>query len=86
MPMSQAETFEWMRERLTRIDVELAAACEDAADLRAERDRLAEENVRLALEVARLKVRPVVEVERRGEDVGEVTGVRLDSGAASAAG
>lgn len=60
------ETFEWLRERSTRLDEVLA-----------ENERLAADNVRLILELARLRVKPIVDAEREGENVGDLMNTRL---------
>jgi hypothetical protein len=59
--MSQAETFEWLRERSNRL-----------AEVEAK-------NIQLTLELARLRVKPIVDAEREGEDIGDLMNLRLDS-------
>lgn len=59
--MTQAETFEWLRERSNRLD-------EVEAKL-----------IAAELELARLRVKPIVDAEKKGEDVGDLMELRLDA-------
>jgi hypothetical protein len=66
--MNQDETFEWLRQRSNRLDEVLA-----------ENQRLESENVRLALELARLQTKPMIDAEREGERVGDIMEMRLEA-------
>lgn len=58
--MDQTETFEWLRQRSSRLD-------EVEAQL-----------VACRLECARLKVKPIIDTEKKGEEVGDLMNMRLD--------
>lgn len=64
--MNQAETFEWLRERSNRLD-----------EVEAELAQVRAENTRLLLEKAQLTVKPIVDREKQGEQIGDLMNMRL---------
>ncbi len=65
--MNEQETFDWLVERSNKLD---------AYDRR--NRELEAEILRLRMEIAALRVAPIIERERLNEDVGDVMNLRLD--------
>jgi len=65
--MDQAETFEWLRQRSNRLDA-----------VEAELQELRAKLIECQLEKARLKVKPIIDREKKGEEVGDLMNMRLD--------
>lgn len=64
--MNTAETFEWLRERSNRLD-----------EVEADNARLTEENVRLQLEIAQLRTKPLRDKLLEPQDMTEVMQMRF---------
>src|SRR6185503_2842392 len=66
--MDQAETFEWLRQRSSRLD-----------EVEVELAQVKAENICLLLEKAQRTVKPIVNREKQGEEIGDLMNMRLDA-------